>query len=98
MIRVRDDSADRRYNHSMSRRQQFAELIPQIVSGRDSVSIAELYEAVELGHADLVDDEIEPVTGAIRWKHEFRWELETLVVNGLVRRRKDLGRGVYSTV
>jgi len=80
----------------VTRRQQFAELIPQLVSA-DPISIADLYLAVEQARPDLVDDEIEPDTGAVRWKHEFRWELETLVVNGRVSRRKDLGRGIYST-
>lgn len=81
----------------MSRRQQFAELIPRIIRGNDTTSITELYAVIEQAHPDLVDDEIEPGTGAVRWKHELRWELETLVVRGVVRRRKDLGRGIYST-
>lgn len=63
----------------------------------DPISIADLYLAIERDHPDLADGDIEPDTGAVRWKHEFRWELETLVVSGKVRRRKDIGRGVYST-
>lgn len=80
----------------MTRRQQFAGLIPKLVQGRNSVSLADLYLAIEQDHADLIDDEVEPGTGVVRWKHEFRWEMETLVVSGKVRRRKDLGRGIYS--
>lgn len=56
-------------------------------------SIGDLCAAVERDRPDLVDDEVELATGAVRWKHEFRWELETLVVKGEV---KDLGRGVHS--
>lgn len=80
----------------MTRRQRFAELIPTLVRGNDLISITDLYAAIEQDHPDLVDDETEPGTGAVRWKHEFRWELETLVVTGRVRRRKDIGRGIYS--
>lgn len=61
-----------------------------------AVSLDEIYAAVTHERPDLVDDEIEAGSGAIRWKHELRWELETLVVAGQVRRRKDLGRGIYS--
>ncbi len=80
----------------MTRRQQFAELIPKLVQGEAPISLTDMYVAVEQGYSDLVDNEIEPDTGAVRWKHEFRWELETLIVNGKVRRRKDIGRGIYS--
>lgn len=84
----------------MTRRQEFAKLLPVIVRaerGGDPVHLADIYAAVERDHPELVDDEVEASTGAVRWKHELRWELETLVVNGDVRRRKDLGRGQYST-
>lgn len=83
----------------MTRRQEFAQLIPVIVrSERDgeAVHLSEIYAAIERDHPALVDDEVEPSTGAVRWKHELRWELETLVVHRDVRRRKDLGRGLYS--
>ena len=83
----------------MTRRQEFAELIPRIVvseHGGLPVSIAEIYGVVERDHPTLVDYEIEITTGAVHWKHELRWELETLVVKGAVKRRKELGRGVYS--
>jgi len=83
----------------MTRRQEFAELIPRIVTNENGgrpVSISEIYGAIEREHPELVDAEIEPRTGAVHWKHELRWELETLVVNDLVKRRKELGRGVYS--
>lgn len=64
--------------------------------GGDALDLGSIYAAVERDHPTLVDDEVEPGTGAVRWKHELRWELETLVVNGEIRRRKDLGRGMYS--
>lgn len=83
----------------MTRRQEFAALIPRILRDEgagDPLSIGHLYGAVERDHPELVDSELEASTGAVRWKHEFRWELETLVVKGEVKRRKDLGRGVYS--
>ncbi len=83
----------------MTRRQEFAQLIPRIVRGEragDPVSIADLYGAIERDHSDLVDAEVEASTGAVRWKHQLRWELETLVVRGEITRRKDLGRGIYS--
>lgn len=81
----------------MTRRQQFAEIIPTLVCGNDSISLTDLYAAIEQDHPDLTDEEVEQDTGAVRWKHEFRWELETLVVTGRVRRRKDIGKGIYST-
>lgn len=74
-------------------------MIPKILRSEqagDPLSIGDLYRAIERDHPQLVDDELEISTGAVRWKHEFRWELETLVVKGEVKRRKDLGRGVYS--
>ena len=83
----------------MTRRQEFAKLLPIIVSseaGGSAVHLRDIYAAVERDHPSLVDTEVEPSTGAIRWKHELRWELETLVVHAELRRRKDLGRGVYS--
>jgi hypothetical protein len=61
------------------------------------VSIADLYAAIERDHPILVDGEVEINTGAVRWKHELRWEIETAVVKGEIRRRKDLGRGIYSS-
>lgn len=60
------------------------------------VHLSRIYAAIERDYPALVDDEIEVSTGVVRWKHELRWELETLVVNGAVKRRKDLGRGQYS--
>jgi len=84
----------------VSRRQDFAKLLPIIVREErngEPVHLADIYDAVERDHAVLVDDEVEPDTGAVRWKHELRWELETLVGSGDIRRRKDLGRGLYST-
>lgn len=84
----------------MSRRQDFARLLPAIVRQERAgqpIHLTEIYAVVERDHPTLVDDEIEPSTRAVRWKHELRWELETLVVSGDVRRRKDLGRGQYSS-
>lgn len=83
----------------MTRRQEFANLLPLIVRNESDgapVHLSQIYAAIERDHPALVDDEIEVSTGVIRWKHELRWELETLVVNGAVQRRKDLGRGLYS--
>lgn len=75
-------------------------LLPQIVereaAGRP-IHLSQIYAAIERNHGHLVDEEIEPPpSSAVRWKHELRWELETLVVNGTLRRRKDLGRAIYS--
>lgn len=83
----------------MTRRQEFARLIPEIIRSDvngDAIHLTDIYATIERDHPTLVDMEIETATGAVRWKHELRWELETLVVNGDVRRRKDLGRGLYS--
>lgn len=83
----------------MSRRQDFATLLPGVIKGAqggDPISLKEVYAAFERDHPLLVDDEVEISTGATRWKHELRWELETLVICGVVRRRKDLGKGIYS--
>lgn len=75
-------------------------LLPQIIRGEVSgapVHLSQIYAAVERDRPDLVDDEIEPPPSkALRWRHELRWEIETLVVAGTVQRRKDLGRGFYS--
>jgi hypothetical protein len=83
----------------MTRRQEFGQLLPTIVrseAGGDPVHLRDIYVAVERDHPNLVDSEIEESTGRSRWQHELRWELETLVVHGELRRRKDLGRGLYS--
>lgn len=83
----------------VTRRQELATLLPLIVgsSGTKAIHLHDIYAAVERDHPALVDDEVEASTGAVRWKHDLRWELETLVVKGDIRRRKDLGRGMYST-
>jgi hypothetical protein len=83
----------------VSRRQEFASLLPAIVRSEqagDGLHLSQIYEAIERDHPELTDDEIEASTRAVRWKHELRWELETLVGSGDIRRRKDLGRGMYS--
>ena len=60
------------------------------------VTLDAIYDAVEHQLPQWVDDERESGTTQFRWRHELRWELETLVVRGDVKRRKDLGRGWYS--
>lgn len=82
----------------VTRRQELAKLLPVIVGscGDEAIHLRDIYAAVERDHPTLVDDEVEATTGAIRWKHDLRWELETLVIKGDIRRRKELGRGVYS--
>jgi len=83
----------------VTRRQEFARLIPIIIDSEqlgEPVSLLDIYQAIERDAPHLIDDEIETSTGAVRWKHELRWELETLVGEASVRRRKDLGRGIYS--
>ena len=84
----------------ITRRREFAEILPVIVAREgdgNPIHLSRIYFAVERDHAHLVDSEIEPPpSNAVRWKHELRWEVETLVANGGLRRRKDLGRGMYS--
>jgi len=80
-----------------NRRRAFADLLPGIIRQANAVRLSAIYSTVELDHPHLVDEEIEPPPShGLRWKHDLRWELETLVVKGVVRRRKDLGRGIYS--
>ena len=82
----------------MGRRSEYAKLLPGIVrnaSNGEPIHIADIYGAVQRELPHLVDSEVES-SGAIRWKHELRWELETLVINGVVLRRKDLGLGMYT--
>ena len=83
-----------------ARRKELAELIPVIVDRErdgEAVHLSQIYAAVERDHGHLVDTEVEPPpSNAVRWKHELRWELETLVAKGTVRRRKDLGPTLYS--
>jgi hypothetical protein len=84
----------------VNRRQELSKLLPIIVgseAGGSAVNLRDIYAAVERDHPGLVDAEVEDATGRSRWKHELRWELETLVVHGDLRRRKDLGRGYYSS-
>jgi hypothetical protein len=82
------------------RRSEFAEILPLIVDLEAVDGVAGLdcvYAAVERDYGHLVDAEVEPPpSNALRWKHDLRWELETLVVRGVLRRRKDHGRGKYS--
>lgn len=84
----------------MTRRQELAALLPHIVDREadgEPVHLRQIYAAIERDHPHLVDGEVEPPpSNAVRWKHELRWELETLVVRGFVRRRKDLGPAFYS--
>lgn len=80
------------------RRAEFAMLLPQMVGSQGKpVHLSEIYATVERDHPHLVDDEVEPPpSNALRWKHDLRWELETLVVKGELRQRKDLGPALYS--
>lgn len=83
----------------MTRRQEFARLLPSIVvteAHGQPVHLSQIYSAIERDHPRLADHEREPSTGALRWRHELRWELESLVGSATVIRRKDLGRGIYS--
>ena len=84
----------------MTRRSEIAALLPGLVKNETNggaVPLGAIYLAVERERPDLVDDETEATTGAVRWKHELRWEIETAVVKGTLRRRKDLGKAIYST-
>lgn len=86
-------------NGMPTRRQQLADLLPKIIasSPQRTTHLTDIYAAVERDYPALVDDEVEPPpSNAVKWKHELRWELETLVGKGEVQRRKDLGRGMYS--
>ena len=73
-------------------------LLPKIVGdAAKPIHLSAIYAQVEQDHPNLVDDELEPGRSkVVRWKHELRWELETHVVAGRIRRRKDLDRGLYS--
>ena len=82
-----------------SRRNLFATKLQTLVRSERSgepVTLKELYVAIARDMPELVDDEVEPNSTQLRWKHELRWELETLVVRHEITRRKDLGLGVYS--
>jgi hypothetical protein len=84
----------------VTRRSEMAVLLTRIVSSETEggpVPLNAIYSAVARERPDLVDDEIEASTGAIHWKHDLRWEIETAVVKGTLRRRKDLGKAIYST-
>lgn len=82
----------------MSRRAELAMLLPKIVEASAApIHLSNIYAQVEQDRPDLVDDELAPgPSRVVRWKHELRSELETQVVAGRIRRRKDLGRGMYS--
>lgn len=83
----------------MSRRSLLAARLPALIRAKaaDPVSLAAIYDAVEQNMPELIDDEVEPGTAQLKWKHELRWEIESLVIRGELKRRKDLGRGYYST-
>ena len=62
-----------------------------------AMALRDIYRAIEQALPHCVDDEPDPPPShGLRWQHELRWELETLVTTGEVLRRKDLGRGLYS--
>lgn len=63
----------------------------------DGACLSAMYDEMERRLPDLVDSEPDPFQPAgLRWHHDMRWEIETLVVHGVIRRRKDLGRGRYA--
>lgn len=82
------------------RRTELREQLPGLVSrmsGHEGVHLSAIYSAVEEHLPHLVDNEPDsPPSTGLNWQHELRWELETLVGTGAIRRRKDLGRGMYS--
>lgn len=84
----------------MSRRQVFAQEIPKVIAGLDGgngVALRTIYRAIAEGLPELVDDEVEVPPGhGLKWQHDVRWEIETLVGHNEIARRKDLGRGIYS--
>lgn len=85
-------------DQSPSRRRVLATVLPPLVrqlAGDGAVLLQNLYEAVELRYPELVDDELDD-DGKPQWRHEMRWEIETLVGDGLLKRRRELGRGWYS--
>lgn len=83
-----------------SRRTAFREALPGLVSHLEQgrgVHIVQIYASAESELPQLIDSEPDPTAPRqLKWKHELRWELETLVQAGQVHRRKDLGRGMYS--
>jgi hypothetical protein len=83
-----------------TRRDEFRRLIPDIISRLDTgrgVPLASIYAAINRDHPHLVDDEPDPhAPERPLWEHDVRWEIETLVLHHDIRRRKDLGRGMYS--
>src|SRR5205807_10213944 len=82
------------------RRTELRDHLPHIVRTLDhgaGAHLTEIYSYVERNHAHLVDDERDPPPGnGLKWKHDLRWEVETLVLQGVIMRRKDLGRARYS--
>lgn len=63
------------------------------------VSLAYFYEVVEREHPELVDSEPDPhAPSRPKWQHDLRWELQTAVSGGLIRKREDVGRGYYSSL
>ena len=63
--------------------------------GRSAVHLRGIYAAVERDHPSLVDTESRFRPGG-PVEARAAMGVETLVVNGELRRRKDLGRGIYS--
>lgn len=82
----------------MTRRQVFRELALHALrdSSSQALQLRAIYDNVSELRPDLTDDEVESDSGRLKWKHELRWEIESLVRSGLILRRKELGRGWYS--
>jgi hypothetical protein len=83
-----------------TRREEFRRLVPEFIGSLDrgqGVTLSSIYAAIERVRPDLTDDTPDPHAPARPlWEHDVRWEIETLVHSHAIRRRKDLGRGMYS--
>jgi hypothetical protein len=81
----------------VNRRRELNELLPRIVAGADVMSLRQIYVGVKKAAPWLVDDEPDPAAmHRLKWEHDVRWEIETLVASGVLVRRRELGRGLYS--
>lgn len=82
------------------RRQVFRAELPRMIASASTnglISLDQLYEQVASRFPLLLDEQPDPPPGhGLKWQHELRWGLETLVGQKVVLRRKDVGRGFYS--
>lgn len=80
----------------MNRRRLFFQEIPGLIGQLDrggGVRLRDIYGAIESEFPASVDTERElPPGHGLKWKHDVRWEIETLVAQRVIVRRKDLGR------